>query len=175
MLNDLSLSAMQVTLRTMYRDASRASEEDLFSRLNERTNDLERLQESYVDIGDRCNDLQDEVAELREQVTALQAALATRAKFASSVASPSSSAEPLPAAISAPMERAVREAPSSSAVAKSSAKQVEGSSGKSGSKAASSYSVAVVSPTASKHAASYSTAAYKDDFEEYEDEYEDDN
>ena len=43
------------------RDASRASEEDLFGRLNERTNDLERLQESYVDIGDRCNDLQDEV------------------------------------------------------------------------------------------------------------------
>eukprot|EP01038_Epipyxis_sp_PR26KG_P007305 gene7305-9952_t len=69
----------QLSILTEERDASRANEEQLFETLTERTNDLERLQESYVDIADRCNDAQDEVSELRDQLQAYQEAITNRA------------------------------------------------------------------------------------------------
>lgn len=62
--------AMQVLQEE--RDTARQHEEELFERLGDVTADLERLQESYVDICDRCNDAQDEVSELRDQVSSLQ-------------------------------------------------------------------------------------------------------
>jgi hypothetical protein len=43
---------------TEERDDARRNEEELFDALGERTNDLEKLQESYVDMTDRCNDYQ---------------------------------------------------------------------------------------------------------------------
>lgn len=73
----------QVLVLTEERDAARTQEEDLFEKLNERTNDLERLQESYVDINDRCNDAQDELADLRDKLEYYQQALATRAELLS--------------------------------------------------------------------------------------------
>jgi chromosome segregation ATPase len=68
----------QIAVLAEERDAARAHEEDLFEKLTDVTNDLERLQESYVVIADRCNDAQDEVSELRDQIQNLQEALAVQ-------------------------------------------------------------------------------------------------
>lgn len=57
-------------------EAARTNEEHLFGQLSERTIDLEKLQESYVDMTDRCNDMQDEIEELREQLEAYKESLA---------------------------------------------------------------------------------------------------
>lgn len=81
--------ASQVLVLIEERDTARAQEEDLFEKLTERTADLERLQESYVDIADRCNDAQDEVLDLRDQVESLQNSLATRLQLQSVVNTPS--------------------------------------------------------------------------------------
>jgi chromosome segregation ATPase len=54
------------------RDAAQANEEDYFRKLNDITVDLERLQESYVIISDRCNDQSDEIADLRDKVLNLE-------------------------------------------------------------------------------------------------------
>jgi len=130
------------------RDASRVSEEDLFEKLNERTNDLERLQESYVDIGDRCNDLQDEVAELREQTLALQAALSARSLFtAASGGGP---------AVGGGQQLKV-------------GKDSRGDGDHKASRAA---ATNVKSPSGSSKPSTRQTI---EDFEEYEDEFEDDN
>lgn len=67
--------AMQVMQEE--RDTARQHEEELFERLGDVTADLERLQESYVDVCDRCNDAQDEASELRDQIQSLQEALQT--------------------------------------------------------------------------------------------------
>jgi hypothetical protein len=68
----------QIAVLTEERDAAQSSEEVLFERLGERTQDLGTLQESYVDMTDRCNDAHDEILELREQVQTFQAALQER-------------------------------------------------------------------------------------------------
>ena len=62
----------QVEILTEERDICRLNEERLFETLRDRTNDLEKLQESYVDMTDRCNDYQDEMSDLREKVELLQ-------------------------------------------------------------------------------------------------------
>lgn len=68
----------QIAVLTEERDAAQSSEEVLFERLGERTQDLGTLQESYVDMTDRCNDAHDEILELREQVQTFQTALQER-------------------------------------------------------------------------------------------------
>ena len=70
--------ACQIAVLTEERDAAQSSEEVLFERLGERTQDLGTLQESYVDMTDRCNDAHDEIHDLREQVQTFQAALQER-------------------------------------------------------------------------------------------------
>ena len=70
--------ANQILVLTEERDMARGNEEDLFETLRERTHDLERLQESYVDMTDRCNDFQDEVAELREKLDSYRQAMKDR-------------------------------------------------------------------------------------------------
>lgn len=120
---------------------------------------MERLQESYVDIGDRCNDLQDEVAELREKVAALQTALATRSAFASSSAASSftpPSASPSIAVGNAVQSKAVPVSDTERA-AKVGGGSVDGKR---------------EVPKQILHKHSFSAAAYADDFEEYEDEFE---
>lgn len=62
----------QITILTDERDSARQHEEELYSILKEKTNDLERLQESYVDMTDRCNDYQDSMAEMREEMESLK-------------------------------------------------------------------------------------------------------
>jgi len=54
------------------RDSAQANEEDYFRKLNDITIDLERLQESYVIMTDRCNDQSDEIADLRDKVMNLE-------------------------------------------------------------------------------------------------------
>jgi len=138
------------------RDASRVSEEDLFEKLNERTNDLERLQESYVDIGDRCNDLQDEVAELREQTVALQAALAARSLFAASAGG-------------SPASNGSGQQPQGAKVVKDSKGDGKATSRTNPNLHSTSH---VKSPPGSSKPSTRQTV---EDFEEYEDEFEDDN
>lgn len=58
----------QIMVANEEREAARGNEEILFGQLNERTVDLEKLQESYVDMTDRYNDAQDEIVELRDQL-----------------------------------------------------------------------------------------------------------
>ena len=62
----------QVDVLTEERDDARRNEEELFETLGERTNDLERLQESYVNMTDRCNDYQDEICDLQEDISNLK-------------------------------------------------------------------------------------------------------
>ena len=62
----------QIEVLTEERDGARQNEEELFGELRERTNDLEKLQESYVDMTDRCNDYQDTISDLREELERLQ-------------------------------------------------------------------------------------------------------
>lgn len=69
---------------TEERDASRSNEEKLFEDLAERIIDLERLQESYVEMTDRCNDSQDEISDLREQIQTYSEALSGRISQSSS-------------------------------------------------------------------------------------------
>ena len=68
----------QIAVLTEERDAAQSSEEVLYERLGERTQDLGTLQESYVDMTDRCNDAHDEIFELRDQLQTFQAALQER-------------------------------------------------------------------------------------------------
>jgi hypothetical protein len=89
----------QIDVLTEERDAARQSEEELFEVLRERTGDLERLQESYVDMTDRCNDYQDNMNDLREEMEALKDRLLAeqRASFVNlSVAVGSGSPPPPP-------------------------------------------------------------------------------
>lgn len=62
----------QVEVLTEERDDARRNEEELFDTLGERTNDLEKLQESYVNMTDRCNDYQDDICDLQENISSLQ-------------------------------------------------------------------------------------------------------
>ena len=62
----------QITILTDERDSARQQEEELYGILKEKTNDLERLQESYVDMTDRCNDYQDTMADMREEMESLK-------------------------------------------------------------------------------------------------------
>lgn len=62
----------QIVVLVEERDISRGMEEQHFANLEEKTNDLEKLQESYVDMTDRCNNYQDELCELREQLDNLK-------------------------------------------------------------------------------------------------------
>lgn len=62
----------QISVLTEERDAARNNEDELFDTLGERSDDLEKLQESYVDMTDRCNDYQDELSDLREKVEMLE-------------------------------------------------------------------------------------------------------
>jgi len=63
---------------TEERDTARAQEEELFEKLTERTNDLDRLRESYVEITDRWNDAQDEGMDLKDKIEALESALESK-------------------------------------------------------------------------------------------------
>lgn len=54
------------------RDSAQTNEEDYFRKLNDVTIDLERLQESYVLMTDRCNDYNDEIADLRDKIMNLE-------------------------------------------------------------------------------------------------------
>ena len=58
----------QISVLTEERDAARVNEEVQFEALRDRTTDLEKLQESYVHMTDRCNDYQDELCDLREKI-----------------------------------------------------------------------------------------------------------
>lgn len=62
----------QIAILTEERDTARGKEEELYEQLTEKASDLERLQESYVDIADRCNEAQDEANDLREQLESLR-------------------------------------------------------------------------------------------------------
>lgn len=62
----------QIEILTEERDSARQNEEELYSVLKEKINDLERLQESYVDMTDRCNDYQDTMADMREEMDNLK-------------------------------------------------------------------------------------------------------
>jgi hypothetical protein len=57
------------------RDSAQTNEEDYFRKLNDVTIDLERLQESYVIMTDRCNDYNDEIADLRDKIMNLEEVL----------------------------------------------------------------------------------------------------
>lgn len=76
----------QIMILTEERDTARAQEEELFEKLTERTCDLDRLRESYVEITDRWNDAQDEVMDLRDKIDALQSALESKSFLQSTVA-----------------------------------------------------------------------------------------
>ena len=65
----------QVEVLTEERDDARRNEEELFDILGERTNDLEKLQESYVNMTDRCNDYQDDICDLQESISSLKTLL----------------------------------------------------------------------------------------------------
>lgn len=97
------------------------------------------------------------MAELREQVAALQEALATRAKFAIAASAPPVVTLPSPAPAAA--ASSAKPPPAKPAQDKD----------KGGGKGTSAAAVA------KQPATSFSAAAYKEDFEEYEDEFEDDN
>lgn len=149
----------------------------MFEKLNERTNDLERLQESYVDIGDRCNDLQDEVAELQEQMVALQSALATRTMFNNSSTTAAAASAVGGTAAAAAVEAPLRvPAPAEKVSREAGVKGVDGGGHKSVSRVVVGGTnpslSAVKSPTASNKPTTRQTI---EDFEEYEDEFEDDN
>jgi hypothetical protein len=58
----------QIAVLQEEKAATQEHEEDLFEQLESKTTDLEELQESYVIMSDRCNDAQDEICELREQI-----------------------------------------------------------------------------------------------------------
>ena len=73
----------QLLIVTDERDSARVKEEELYEKLQESIADLERLQESYVDIADRCNDAQDEVSELRDQIESLKVTLANTSRTTS--------------------------------------------------------------------------------------------
>jgi hypothetical protein len=62
----------QIIVLTEEKESARNSEENLFEQLSERTIDLEILQESYVDMTDRCNDAYDEIADLKEKLQEYQ-------------------------------------------------------------------------------------------------------
>jgi hypothetical protein len=80
-----------IMVLTEERDTARAQEEDLFEKLAERTLDLDKLQESYVYLADRCNDAQDENADLRDKIESLQSALESKTFLLSTVNSVSAS------------------------------------------------------------------------------------
>lgn len=73
----------QLLIVTDERDSARVKEEELYEKLQESIADLERLQESYVDIADRCNDAQDEVCELRDKIESLKVTLANTSRTTS--------------------------------------------------------------------------------------------
>ena len=83
----------QVSVLTEERDSARNNEEGLFDTLRERENDLEKLQESYVDMTDRCNDYQDELSDLREKVESLEELLRSARIIAQPVVLSSSRSE----------------------------------------------------------------------------------
>lgn len=83
----------QVSVLTEERDSARNNEEGLFDTLRERENDLEKLQESYVDMTDRCNDYQDELSDLREKVESLEELLRSARTVAQPVVLSSSRSE----------------------------------------------------------------------------------
>eukprot|EP01041_Mallomonas_annulata_P001818 gene1818-3525_t len=58
----------QVMILTEERDVARSNEEDLDQKLNEKTEEFELLQESYVSTTDRCNLLQDDLLDLGEKI-----------------------------------------------------------------------------------------------------------
>jgi myosin heavy subunit len=62
----------QISILTEERDVARGNEENLFEQLRDKTMDLDKLQESYVDMSDRCNDYRDEISELRERFDAMK-------------------------------------------------------------------------------------------------------
>lgn len=62
----------QISVLIEERDSARLNEEQLFEKLRERSEDLEKIQESYVDMSDRCNEYQDELSDLREKLEYLQ-------------------------------------------------------------------------------------------------------
>jgi hypothetical protein len=76
--NDKDDLMCQISILTDERDAAQRSEEELYESLGEKAQDLEILQESYVDMTDRCNDANDEISDLREQLQVLREALAER-------------------------------------------------------------------------------------------------
>lgn len=91
---------------TEERDSARIKEEELYEKLQEVTYDLEKLQESYVFIADKCNDAQDEASELKDQLQNLQESyIALQRKSLDSdnfYSSSSTSPVPLTSSISAP-------------------------------------------------------------------------
>ena len=109
----------QIAILTEERDGARAQEEELFEKLGEKTIDLDRLRESYVDVTDRWNDSQDEAMDLRDKIDSLQAMLETRSflHHNSTVASAPSVTHsyepaPAPAPLTAPLASLSAEASS---------------------------------------------------------------
>jgi hypothetical protein len=74
----------QIIVLTEEKDSARNNEENLFEQLSERTIDLEILQESYVDMTDRCNDAYDEIADLKEKLQEYQVVFRERNSVLSS-------------------------------------------------------------------------------------------
>jgi hypothetical protein len=70
----------QIMILTEERDSARQQEEELYGILKEKINDLERLQESYVDMTDRCNDYQDTMADMREEMDSLKEVMLTESR-----------------------------------------------------------------------------------------------
>ena len=61
----------QLSIVTEERDSARMAEEELYESYKEMSHDFEMLQESYVNLTDKSNDAQDEIADLREQLLSL--------------------------------------------------------------------------------------------------------
>ena len=58
----------QISVLVEEKEATQAHAQELFEQLENKTTDLELLQESYVIMSDRCNDAYDEISDLKEQL-----------------------------------------------------------------------------------------------------------
>lgn len=165
------------------RDAARTSEENLFAHLAERTQDLERLQESYVDMTDRCNDKQDEISELREQLQQFKDSLAGHFTSVPKPAARVSSAEPprsepklthntsIPPISNSEMKIVVGEKAESKPSAKAQPISIEAIHAKT--PLVPPTGKVPTPPTPNSPAPAVAVSRYDDDFDDYEEEFED--
>ena len=86
----------QIAVLQEEKAATREHEEELFEQLESCSADLEELQQSYVIMSDRCNDAQDEICDLREQMEGLVMRHTKAIRNMAAGSSSSSNASPVP-------------------------------------------------------------------------------